>query len=403
MKTSPTALVALTLAGATLIAACGSGGASGSGSSTDPIVVGASLSLTGPLSSIGTVQQPAYEQLVADINEAGGVDVGGTKRKITLTVLDNKSDPNLTTQQIRELVLKDRAAALLGACTPPINVPAALAAEQSRTPMVLTCTPVQAFAQGNSSGWTYAWNFFFDEAQSAKQTLQAVGLTPTNKKIALFTDTEPDGTVERGLFKQAATDAGFQVVGDYSFPVGTSDYSSFVSDARDKGAEVVIGQMTPPDGIALWKQMKSLGFKPPVAFMAKAASTTAWPKALGPVADGSLQQSFWSSKAGLPGTDHLLATIGQKLPEPDSGLAVNAYAAGQILMAAITKAGATDPEAVNKALGSMSFTTAVGNVKFDDKHIWAMPLFVGQWQSGKTTQILPDIGTKMQAPAAGLR
>lgn len=409
MKNSATAGAVLGLAGLTLLAACTSGSGnkssngSASGGSQDPIVVGTSLSLTGPLAPIGTVQQPGYEQLVADINEAGGVSVGGVKRKIALTVLDNKSDPNLTSQQVRELVLKNHAAALLGGCTPPINVPASLAAEQSRTPMVLTCTPVQAFVQGNPSGWTYAWNFFFDETQSAKQTIQAVGLTPTNKKIALFTDTEPDGTVERGLFKQAAADAGFSVVGDYSFPVGTSDYSSFVSDARSKGAEIVIGQMTPPDGIALFKQMKSLGFKPPVAFVAKAASTTAWPKALGPVADGTLNQTFWSSKAGLPGTDHLLGTIGKKLPEPDSGLAVNAYAAGQILMDAITKAGSTDPTKLNKVFASTTFTTAVGEVKFNDKHIWPMPLFVGQWQAGKTAQILPDAGAKLQAPAAGLQ
>ncbi len=401
MKTTPTIAAALAL-GTLTLAACGSG-SSGSGSSSDPIVIGTSLSLTGPLGSLGNVQKPGYEQLVADVNAAGGVDVGGTKRKVTLTVLDNKSDPNLASQQLRELVLKSKASALLGAATPPINVPEALAAEGARTPIVLTATPVHAFQQSNKAGWTYAWNFFFDETQFAQQAIRAVGLTPTNKKIALFTDTEPDGTVERGLFKQAATDGGFQVVGDYSFPVGTSDFSSFISDARSKGAEVVIGQMTPPDGIALWKQIKSLGFTPPVAFIAKAASTTAWTKALGPVAEGTLQQSFWSSKANLPGTEHLLATIGTKLPEPDSGLAVNAYAAGQVLMNALTTAGSTDPDKVNAALAATTFDTAVGKIKFDDKHIWPMPQFISQWQSGKTVQMVPDAGNQLQAPAAGLR
>lgn len=403
MKTTAKALTALTLASLTLAACGGGSGGSASDGSTDPIVIGTSLSLTGPLSSIGTVQRPGYEQLVADVNAAGGVDVGGKMRKIELKVLDNKTDPNLASQQVRELILKDRAAAVLGGCTPPINVPAALAAEQARTPMVLTCTPVQAFAEGNPSGWTYAWNFFFDETQSAEQTIKAVSLTPTNKKIALFTDTEPDGTVERELFKQAAATAGLQVVGDYSFPVGTSDYSSFVSDARDKGADIVIGQMTPPDGIALLKQMKSLGFKPPVAFIAKAAATTAWPKALGPVAEGTLHEAFWSPKDGLPGTDHLLDTIGKTIPEPDIGLAVNAYAAGQVLVSALTTAGSTDAEKLNKALSDGPFDTAVGKFGFDDKHIWQMPTSVGQWQNGETAQMIPVVGNQLQAPAAGLQ
>ena len=408
MKTTPMTATALALCSLTL-AACGSGSGSssgsgsGSGSSTDPIVVGTSLSLTGPLGVIGTVQKPGYEQLVADTNAAGGVDVGGKKRKITLNILDNKSDPNLASQQVRELILKNKANAVLGGCTPPINVPEALAAEQARTPIVMTCTPVQAFAGSNKTGWTYAWNFFFDETQAAQQTIKAVSLTRTNKKIALFTDTEPDGTVERGLFKQAATDAGFEVVGDYSFPVGTSDYSSFISDARNKGAEIVLGQMIAPDGIALWKQMKSLGFKPPVAFVAKAASTAAWPKVLGPLAEGSLGQGTWSAKANLPGTDHLLATIGKTLPQPDLGLAVNAYAAGQVLMGALTTAGSTNPDKLNKVFAATTFDTAVGKIKFDDKHIWPMPQQISQFQNGQPVQMIPTAGNQLQTPNAGLQ
>ncbi len=403
MKIAPPTLAVIALSSLALTAACGSGtSTSASSGSSDPLVIGTSLSLSGPLGSLGAVQRPGYEQLVADVNAAGGVAVGGAKRKVTLKVLDNQSDPNLAGQQIRELTLKDRATALLGGCTPPINVPEALAAEQARTPIVMTCTPVEAFQASSKTGWTYAWDFFFDEKQAAAQTMKAVQLTPTNKKIALFTDTEPDGTVERGLFKQAAADAGLQVVGDYSFPVGTSDYSSFISDARAKGAQIVVGQMIAPDGIALWKQMKSLGFKPRVALVAKAASTTAWPKALGPVADGSLHQAFWSSKAGLPGTAHLLDTIGKQLSEPDSGLAVNAYAAGQVLMNALTTAGSTDATKVNKALADTTFDTAVGKVKFDDKHIWPLPQFVNQWQGGKTAQMIPAVGNQLQ-PNTGLQ
>ncbi len=403
MRTPTPALAASALT-LLALAACGTGsnGSGASGGSNGPIVVGTSLSLTGPLGSIGTVQLPGYEQLVADVNAAGGVAIGDKKHKITLKTLDNKSDPNLASQQIRELILKDKASALLGAATPPINVPEALAAEQGRTPMVLTATPIQAFVQANPTGWTYAWNFFFDETQAAEQTIKAVSLPATNKKVALFTDTEPDGTVERELFKQAAATGGLQVVGDYSFPVGTSDFSSFISDARTKGAQIVIGQMIPPDGIALWKQMKSLNFKPPVAFVTKASSSSAWPKALGPLAEDTLGTGLWSVAEDLPGTQHLLDTLGKKLPEPDSHLAVNAYAAGQVLMRALTAAGSTDAKAVNTALGASTFDTAVGNVKFDDKHVWPMPQFIMQFKSGVPVQVFPP-GKQLQAPNAGLQ
>lgn len=76
-------------------------------------------------------------------------------------------------------------------------------------------------------------------------------MATSNKKVALFTDTEPDGVVERGLYKEAFAAAGLEIVGDYTFPVGTSDFSSFISDAKSKDADLVAGRMIPPDGIAL--------------------------------------------------------------------------------------------------------------------------------------------------------
>jgi len=244
-----------------LTAACGSGGG---GSSA--ILLGTSLSLTGSLGSFGVLQQKGYQQAVADLNAAGGVDVGGTKEKVKLTILDNRSDPSLASQQTRTLALKDNATALLGGSTPPITIPEGLVADQQRVPLVVTNTPILAFQQGNGSGWKYAWDFFFDEKDQAGTSFEAFNLDPSNdKRVALFTDTEPDGVVERGFYKSAAAANGYSVVGDYTFPVGTTDYSVFVNDARAKAADVVLAQMIPPDGFALWKQMKGLGYAPKIA------------------------------------------------------------------------------------------------------------------------------------------
>ncbi len=173
---------------------------------------------------------------------------------------------------MRELILKDNAVGILGACTPPIVVPEALAAEQQRTPFVRTCNPVEAFAAGNKSGWKYSWDLFFDEIRQAAIVARGPSTPASNKKVALFTDTEPDGVVERTLFKKALAASGLDVVGDYSFPVGTTDFSSFINDAKAKGAQLVAGQMIPPDGIVLWKQTKALSFHPTAAYVAKAAS-----------------------------------------------------------------------------------------------------------------------------------
>lgn len=387
-----------------LTAACGGVKGASSGGTGD-IVLGTSLSLTGPLGQFGVDLKSGYEQQVSEVNQAGGLNVGGKKHKVVLKVLDNRSDPNTATQQVRELVLKDSAAAILGGCTPPIVVPEALAAEQQKVPFVSSCNPVLAFQAGNKSGWKYAWDLFFDEREQAATVAKALALSKGSKKVAIFTDTEPDGVAERGLYKAACKAAGLDVVGDYSFPVGTTDFSSFINDAKAKGAKLVAGQMIPPDGIALWKQMKSLSFKPDLAFVAKASDAANWPQALGPVAEGTLSEGFWAPTNGAAGSSDLQNTLGKKYANSfaDLNIAVLGYTVAKVVTDAITASDSTDPSTVSDAIGKTNAEYPLGKIAFGSTHTATTPYLLLQWQGGKLVQILPKAaGATLQEPGKGL-
>jgi len=401
------------LGAATLaLAACSSGTADNpsggaTGDSSAPVVLGSSLSMTGPLGQFGVALKAGYEQLVTDVNAAGGVDVDGKKRPLKLVVLDNRSDPNTTTQQTRELVLQDGAVAILGACTPPIVVPGALAAEQQKVPFVTTCAPVKAFQGGNPNGWHYAWDVFFDEQEQATHALGALAKAESGKKLAVFTDNEPDGVFERALYTASAPTSGLQVVGDYTFPVGTTDYSSFISDAKAKGADLVVAQMIPPDGIALWKQAKAANFSPKAAFVAKAATGASWGAGLGDVANGTLTEAWWSPTAGKGNTQALTGTLGKQFGDniSDLNIAVLGYSVANIASDAISAAGSTDPTKVNDAFAKTDKDYALGHVKFNDKGTAVTPiLLLMQWQSGKIVQVDPPVqGSTFQVPVKGLQ
>ena len=111
--------------------------------------------------------------------------------------------------------------------------------------------PVEAFASGDKTGWTYSWDLFYDEQQQAADAARALASAPGDKKVALFTDDEPDSVVERPLYAAAFKAAGLDVVGDYTFPIAATDFSSFISEARAAGAQLVAGQLAPADGAAL--------------------------------------------------------------------------------------------------------------------------------------------------------
>jgi branched-chain amino acid transport system substrate-binding protein len=368
-----------------------------------PIVIGSTLPLTGPLQSLGAIVREANEQAIADANTSGGIEIGGVKHKIEYKVLDNQSNPNLVTQQARTLVLEQNAVALLGSFTPPLSIPLSNVAEQLQVPAIFTNTPVEGWRAANPKGWTYAWDIFVAETQMTALEYDAASLTQTNKKVALFTDTEDDGVVFGDLWAKEAAKRGFEIVYHAKFPIGTSDFGQFIQAAKSANADLVFAIMIPPDGIALWKQMKALGYAPKVASCEKCAHTVAWPKVLGELALGTLMFGWWSPDSGFPGTDHVMAVWSKKYGmTTDLETAASNFGVTQVLLDAIKRSGTGDPKAINKALGETNLASVVGPVKFTNNTV-VLPAFMRQWQGDKQVQVAPadKNAAKFLAPLPG--
>src|SRR5690348_16227596 len=92
------ALSAAAILSACLVAACSSSGSSSSSTgttntssptNTKPILIGASLSLTGDFSADGQAFQKGYELWASDVNANGGL----LGRHVTLKILNDNSSP----------------------------------------------------------------------------------------------------------------------------------------------------------------------------------------------------------------------------------------------------------------------------------------------------------------------
>jgi branched-chain amino acid transport system substrate-binding protein len=407
MQTKKSALAALAVSSTLVLglAACGSADSGGSGGgATDSIVLGTSVPLTGSLGTFGPEIRAGYQQAVDAINAAGGVDVGGTKRTLTLVVKDNKSDPTVVTSVTKSLINDDGAVALLGSVTPPLTIPFSVVADQEQVPAVSTLTPTLAWKGASAGGWKYAYDVFVDEAEQTLVNFKASDLVPTNKKVALFTDTGEDGKAMGALWEQQAPAAGYSVVYRAQFPVGTTDFSQFVQKAKASGAEVMIAQVIPPDAAALWKQMKALGYAPKTAWPEK-GGTTGFPQTVGDIAEGASVFGWWTPGNGNVGGQ---AVYDANKAEYGDGLGaqgvVASYAMVQILADAITRAGSTDAEKVNAALAATKdLDTVLAKITFGDDHRAVIPVSVVQWQGANQPTVWPaDQATGTMTVATGL-
>src|SRR5262249_39468806 len=69
----------------------------------DTVVLGASIPVTGLFTKAGLSYRDAYQIAIDRINERGGISLGGARRQLALTLLDNESDSKLALQQHEEL------------------------------------------------------------------------------------------------------------------------------------------------------------------------------------------------------------------------------------------------------------------------------------------------------------
>src|ERR1700746_3021562 len=114
-------LAAATVAAAALLASCGS---SGTGTqSKSPIVIGASLSLTGGFSSDGQAFQRGYQLWQSDVNSHGGV----LGRQVKLIILHDNSAPTKVVANYKKLITVDHVDLTFGPFSTLLTEPASLA------------------------------------------------------------------------------------------------------------------------------------------------------------------------------------------------------------------------------------------------------------------------------------
>ena len=143
---------------------------------------------------------------------------------------------------------------------------------------------------------------------------------------------------------------GFEIVFHQKYPVGTKDFSAMITGAKAAGAEILLAYPIPPEGPAIIKQMKELDFSPKVVHFARAPEGASFGPSLGPLADYVTLPIAWSDKYQFPENDYMIAKFKEKTGKGPDLVAGNAYCSGQILVAAIEKAGTLDKTAIRDAV-----------------------------------------------------
>lgn len=379
------------------------------------ILIGINAPLTGMHAGFGEGNVYGEKAAIQDLNKNGGIFVKEYGRKIPVRaiVVDNQSDPRKAGALEEELILKHKVHFLAPPNQPiPLAIPEAIAAERFKKVRVSGGTPEEpwlAVRNEASPKWDHSWTYTLAIAAPAPKgsVYDKPGYTcmdtwlkvlkdfggQTNKQLAVFASDEPDGRgwyevipkvlQEHGLTPHVEDNLGL-------FSLDTTDFTTMIQKWKRLNVEVVWGNAPAPLFGTMWRQCRTMGFRPKLVIATRAGlyyeDVSAWG---GDLPVGISGEAWWSPMfdpkkcPGIGGTTpKSLAERWQKDTKkplnPGIGWGYNGI---QILVNAIERAGSLDTEKVNEAMAKTDMATISSpRVVFDQNHSARMPIFFAQWQ-----------------------
>jgi branched-chain amino acid transport system substrate-binding protein len=372
------------------LAACGNDdGGSGEGSD-DPIRIGTSLPLTGEFSQPGTAAQEGYEVWREMLNDDGGL----LGRPVELVIKDDASNQNTIVADYNALISQDEVDLLLGTFSSLLNLPASAVAERNQ---MLYVEPAGGSPEMFSRGFEYL--FFSQQATADKQgklfAEYIVGLPEDQRPTTAAYPTIDDPFAAPNIegIREILEAAGVETVYQETYAIDTRNFDTIVTAMQAADPDVVVHGAVFEDGVGLVRSMLRAGFTPTYLYQTTAPSLgEQYAEAIGAEnTEGIMFAISHAPEAATPGNEEFVAKYDEMfggLPPED---AADAFAAGQVLQAAVEAVGNIDDQkALADWLRENPVETILGDLAWNEDGSPNGEFLIGQWQDGKVQFVLPE-------------
>ena len=336
----------------------------------DVVRIGAPLALTGSLADEGKKQALAYDLWLARVNAAGGIDVGGQKKKVELVTYDYQSDGKRAQQLAEKLITDDKVHVLTAPFGSGHTKIVAGVAERYGIPVIASVASSESvYDQGfkNLFG-TLAPNSGLVDAMIALFMMEQ----PNVKRVAILgrDDVFPRDMAE--TLRTRAGAAGLEVVYHEFYSSGTIDHSAALSKMKGLSPDWIYITGYSQDLILARKQMHDLGLTAPIVTMITGPAYREFIEGLGPLAEGVTSVTWWHHTTSYESDDPWGSTkafyqdfTSRESSDPDY-IHASSAAALVAVQKAIESAGSLEPGKISQALRTLSITTFYGPIVFDE-------------------------------------
>lgn len=354
----------------TTLAGCGSSDSDKPATDNgDSIKWGVNYEQSGAAATYGTSHVEGIQLAVDEINAAGGVDVGGTKKQIALDIKDNKTDDTELPSVFNKLV-ENGNVVILGPAISTLTKQSYSLAEENKIPTLsASATSDDATLKADGSVQPYGYKICFSDSFQGNAVAKTA-LDKGYKKVLVYADNSSD--YAKGLtkiFNEKFTAGGGEVIDTVNYTKGDKDFSSILTSIKNKEFDAIFVPGYYEEASLLIKQAREMGIDKPIlgpdGFDSPKLKEVAGAEALNNV---FFTTHFSLKESNETVTKFLDAYKTKYSKEPDTFAALG-YDLAYFVKAAIEKSGSADSESINKAIAEYKdFTGVTGTFSMAEDH-----------------------------------
>ena len=347
----------------------------------EPIKIGFSMALTGPLAGAGQGALIGMKVWEDDINKKGGL----LGRKVQLVYYDDKSNPSEVPGIYSKLLDVDKVDLIMG--------PYATTKIAPTLPIAIQRNKLLISLFGTGVNDSFKYNRYFSMIPTGPNPKPAftkgffeiaMAQNPKPQTIAIAAaDAEFGRNVQDGA-RENAKAAGLKIVYDRTYPPTTTDFAPIVRAMQATNPDIVVICSYPLDSVGMVRAVNEIGFTPKMIGGGMVGlQFTAIKQQLGPLLNGFVNYETWipAKTMQYPGVLDMVAKYQErakteKVDPLGYYLPPWAYAYLQVLEQAVNATKSLEDAKLADYIHKNPIKTIVGEVKFGPTGEWTDSRFL---------------------------
>ncbi len=240
------------------------------GSQGDTVNIGAATPLTGTYASSGEDELKGWQLAVEHINNgdpllkkiAPKVTKGLLGKKVNLLVADSGAKPNDAVQAEQTFINQNKIILMTGSTSSAVAVALNHFAEREKVLYVTGISGSNDTTGKDCVRYSFRQNFYGETAANAIGPV-LIKVFGKNRKAAWMTPDYTYGhTVTKSSFDYLSKNGGWTMVTNQVSPLGTQDFSQYLTNIANSGAEILLNVNWGRDAVLSIQQAKQFGILP---------------------------------------------------------------------------------------------------------------------------------------------